>query len=131
MSWIVRSCPAVRSAFLDGSCRRLGRHREEAMTPAPASAVAAYVQAMPGLKLRDGGAFVARVGPALMARLERHKAAVIELLAGNLCRYCGDGIDYGRPGCLVFSDGSGAHLGCYERAETERQATRRAADDRR
>ena len=101
------------------------------MIPAPASAVAAYVQAMPGLKLRDGGAFVARVGPALMARLERHKAAVIELLAGNLCRYCGGGIDYRQPGCLVFGDGAGAHVSCYVAAETERQAKARAADDRR
>jgi hypothetical protein len=69
--------------------------------------------------------------PPLLAGLREHRHEVVALLRGDRCRYCGLPVNWRAYDNLVFADGSGAHLGCYERAETERQATGRAADDRR
>jgi hypothetical protein len=59
--------------------------------------------------------------------LRAHRAEIVALLRGDACRHCGGPIDWTRPGGVVFDDGRSAHLGCYERVETERQAARDAA----
>ena len=44
------------------------------------------------------------------------------------CRHYGAPVLWHGPGGLVFADGSTAHLSCYERVETERQAARQRRD---
>jgi hypothetical protein len=57
--------------------------------------------------------------------LRAHKTKLVALLRGELCRCCGARIDWRQPSAVAFADGRAACLGCYERVETERQATRR------
>jgi hypothetical protein len=52
-----------------------------------------------------------------MAWLRKHRGELIELLSGERCRYCGERIDWRRPGGVAFADGQAAHLGCFEQAE--------------
>ena len=64
--------------------------------------------------------------PALLAGLREHQREIVALLRGDACRYCGEPIRWAEPGGLVFDDGRGAHVACYERVEGERQAASRA-----
>jgi len=85
------------------------------------------------MKLQDGGASVWAEGTELVVRapsgrlaaadveeLRHHKPALLALLAGDHCRYCEDRIDWRRPSCVAFGDGTSAHLGCYEEAAVAR-----------
>ena len=38
----------------------------------------------------------------------------------NSCRYCGEPVDWTRPGGIAFHDGASAHVLCYEQAEVAR-----------
>jgi hypothetical protein len=70
------------------------------------------------VRCRHGEALPPDLFEALYAKIDELR----EVLAGNRCRHCGRPIDWTQPGGLVFADGTGAHLACYERVETERQA---------
>jgi hypothetical protein len=61
----------------------------------------------------------------LLAGLRTHRDAIVGLLRGDRCKFCSEPIDWTRPGGLVFGDGRGAHVRCYEAHETERQAAAR------
>jgi hypothetical protein len=61
----------------------------------------------------------------LLAGLREHRREIVALLRGDACRYCGGAIRWAGPGGLVFDDGRGAHVACYERFEGERQAATR------
>ncbi len=67
-------------------------------------------------KVKVGGG----VPPELLARLREHKLALAELLAGYLCRHCGEVMNWPAPVGVMFADGTGAHHACHERAEVER-----------
>jgi hypothetical protein len=62
----------------------------------------------------------------LLAGLREHRREIVALLRGDACRYCGGPIRWSEPGGLVFDDGRGAHVHCYDRVETARQAATRA-----
>jgi hypothetical protein len=88
---------------------------------AQAEAAGVRVQLNPDGRIRM---VAAQAPPAdLLAVLRARKAEIIELLRGERCRHCGERIDWTRPGAVIFADGRAAHLACYERIETERQAT--------
>ena len=70
---------------------------------------------------RNGEALPADLFEALYEQLPELR----EVLAGRRCRFCAQPINWSRFDNVAFGDGSGAHLGCYERVEAERQATRR------
>lgn len=73
------------------------------------------------VRLLDGAPHVyGSPSPDLLARLRAAKAAILALLRGEVCRYCGEPIDWTRPGALALADGTGGHLGCHETAEVER-----------
>ena len=93
------------------------------MSAVYASAVSAYVQAGAAripLRLHDGrvrvGVAPEAVPAPLVVKLRRHKIDLAEILAGNVCRHCGDAIEWREPGAVIFADGTGAHLRCYEAA---------------
>ena len=76
-----------------------------------------------GVRLRlagDGKVKAAGAPPALLARLREHKAELAELLAGHLCKHCGEVMDWPGPVGRMFGDGTGAHHACHERAEVKR-----------
>lgn len=82
-----------------------------------------------GVRLRlagDGKVKAAGVPPALLARLREHKAELAELLAGHLCRHCGEVMGWPGPVGRMFGDGTAAHHACRERAEVERIRARAA-----
>ena len=73
----------------------------------------------------DGGELVVRAPAGRLAaadveELRHHKPALLALLAGDRCRYCEGAIDWRRPSCIAFGDGTAAHVGCYEEAEAAR-----------
>ena len=99
-----------------------------------AALLAEVHQARVTLRLVDGKPKVGgNPAPELLGRLREHKAELVELLSGSRCRYCEAAIDWRQPSCIAFSDGTGAHLGCYEQAEVARlyAAAERALDWRR
>jgi hypothetical protein len=53
----------------------------------------------------------------LLARVRADKAALVAILAGHGCRYCGEAIAWSRPEAVAFADGTAGHLACYEEAE--------------
>ena len=76
-----------------------------------------------GVRLRlagDGKVRAAGAPPELLARLREHKAELAELLAGHLCKHCGEVMDWPAPVGRMFGDGTAAHHACHERAEVER-----------
>ena len=75
-----------------------------------------------GVRLRlagDGKVKAAGAPLALLARLREHKAELAELLAGHLCKHCGEVMDWPAPVGRMFGDGTAAHHACHERAEVE------------
>ena len=70
-----------------------------------------------------------RLAPELVMELRDRKPQVIALLNGETCIHCEGPIDWRRPTCVAFGDGTGAHLACYEEAELARllAAGKRAA----
>ena len=74
-------------------------------------------------KVKVGGGAL----PELLGRLREHKLELAELLAGHLCRHCGEVMGWPAPVGVMFADGTGAHHGCHERSEVER-IRRRAAN---
>lgn len=54
--------------------------------------------------------------------LRAHKPALLALLRGDRCRYCGSAVDWHRPNNVAFVDRTGAHLECYERTAAARPA---------
>ena len=75
----------------------------------------------------NGNVKAAGVPLPLLARLREHKAELLELLAGHLCKHCGEAMDWPAPVGRMFADGTGAHHACHEHAELER-IRRRAAN---
>jgi hypothetical protein len=76
----------------------------------------------------DGTVHLTAVTPPpepLLAGLREHRREIVALLRGDACRHCGAPICWSEPGGLIFDDGRGAHVACYERVEGERQATAR------
>src|SRR4051794_34849778 len=52
----------------------------------------------------------------LLARLRSHKAEIIELLRGDVCRRCGGHLAWPRLGVgVVFGDGTAECMGCADR----------------
>jgi hypothetical protein len=89
---------------------------------AEANAAGVIVQLEPDGRVRLAAE---REPPAhLLTELRLHKPEVVALLRGERCRHCGERIDWTWPGTVAFADGQAAHLACYERVETEREATR-------
>jgi hypothetical protein len=89
---------------------------------AEAEATGVRLRLAPGGKVRAAGA----APPELLARLRAHKAELAELLAGRVCRHCGEVMDWPVPVGRMFADGTGAHHACRERAEVERIRARAA-----
>jgi len=56
---------------------------------------------------------------AFLEELQVHKVELLALLRGERCRYCSGAIDWRCPSSVGFADQTGAHLGCYERAEND------------
>jgi hypothetical protein len=56
----------------------------------------------------------------VLGRLRAHKPELIEILAGDRCRYCGERIARLGPVGVVFADRTAAHVACFEQAEAER-----------
>ena len=82
-----------------------------------------------GVRLRlagDGKVRAAGAPPELLARLREHKAELLDLLAGHVCRHCGEVMDWPAPVGRMFGDGTAAHHACHERAEVERIRARAA-----
>jgi hypothetical protein len=76
-----------------------------------------------GVRLRLAGDGKVRASGApleLLARLREHKAELAELLAGHLCKHCGEAMNWPAPVGRIFGDGTGAHHACHERAEVTR-----------
>lgn len=83
----------------------------------------------------EGSELVVKAPPGSLApndveELRHRKLALLGILAGELCAFCEGAIDWRRPNCVAFADGTGAHLGCYEEAEVARllAAARRAVN---
>jgi hypothetical protein len=74
----------------------------------------------------NGNVKAAGVPLPLLARLREHKAELLELLAGHLCKHCGEVLNWPAPVGVMFADGTGAHHACHERAEVERIRARAA-----
>lgn len=83
-----------------------------------------------GVRVRltgTGGLRAPADAPAeLLTRLRGRKAELAALLAGEACRHCGGAIEARLPGWIPFTDGTAAHLACYEVAEAERLHARAA-----
>jgi hypothetical protein len=82
-----------------------------------------------GVRLRlvgDGKVKAAGAPPGLLARLREHKAELAGLLAGHLCRHCGEVMDWPAPVGRMFADGTAAHHACHERTEVEHIRARAA-----
>jgi hypothetical protein len=84
-------------------------------------AAAAGVQ----LRVEPGGAVkvLARpsdVPPDLLAALREHKAALAEVLMGNVCRWCGEPMDWPGPVGVVLGDDTAMHTRCGEEFHVER-----------
>ncbi len=81
-----------------------------------------------GVRLRLSADGKVKVGggapPELLSRLRERKLELAELLAGYLCRHCGEVMNWPAPVGVMFADGSGAHHACHERAEVERVRAR-------
>jgi hypothetical protein len=71
------------------------------------------------VRLADGGGLRAsgRAPPDLLARLRAHKAELVGLLSGGVCRHCGEVMGWPAPVGRMFADGMAAHHACHERAE--------------
>jgi hypothetical protein len=65
---------------------------------------------------------------SLLTDLREHRREIVALLQGDACRCCGAPIRWAEPGGLVFGDARAAHVACYERHESERQAVARAKE---
>jgi hypothetical protein len=84
-----------------------------------------------GISLRlepDGTVHLTATTPppaSLLDGLRAHRDEIVALLRGDACRYCCGPIRWSEPGGLVFDDGRAAHVHCYDRAETARQAASR------
>jgi hypothetical protein len=55
-----------------------------------------------------------------LAELRRHRTRLAELLRGQRCCYCGATIAWREEGGIAFANGRGAHVDCYQAAETKR-----------
>ncbi len=66
------------------------------------------------------------LAPALVLSLRARKAELVGLLRGDLCRHCGEVMNWPSPVGVMFADGTGAHHACHERAEVERIRARAA-----
>jgi hypothetical protein len=68
----------------------------------------------------EGGRVRCRNGEALPPDLFRllyeRLPELREILAGNRCWHCGEGLDGFRPDIVPFADGRAAHLACHEAA---------------
>ncbi len=60
------------------------------------------------------------VPPDLLAALRGHKAELAALLAGNVCRWCGDRMGWPGPVGVVLADGTALHHRCGELFHVER-----------
>jgi hypothetical protein len=60
------------------------------------------------------------VPPDLLAALRAHKAELAALLAGNVCRWCGDRMGWPGPVGVMLADGTALHHRCGELFHVER-----------
>jgi hypothetical protein len=58
--------------------------------------------------------------PELLARLRVHKAELLGLLTGDVCRRCGRRMGWPDPRGVVYADGTVEHHACRLRAAAER-----------
>lgn len=72
------------------------------------------------IRLADGKPKVAgNPSPELLARLREFKPAIIEILKGDACRWCGVPLNWPRPVGITFADGTAECMMCAD-AEVER-----------
>jgi hypothetical protein len=55
------------------------------------------------------------IGRDLRGSLRQHRAAIIEILAGDRCRYCGAHLPWPAPGGVIFADGTAECMPCADR----------------
>jgi hypothetical protein len=73
---------------------------------------------------RDGTVKVlvrpSQVPPDLLVALRAHKAELAALLAGDVCRWCGERMNWPGPVGVRLGDGTALHHRCAELFEVER-----------
>jgi hypothetical protein len=74
------------------------------------------------LRLASDGRLKASGAPSLelLDRLRAHKLELAALLRGDICRWCGQPMDWPKPAGIVEGTGTALHHACDEAAEVAR-----------